>query len=129
MKVKAYKTGDKPDGSRGFSGGIKRATVAFAVLLLISGVAVADPSASTGKAISGQCAACHGSDGIAVNSQYPDLAGQNYKYLVTQLQRFKSGERNNAIMHGIASGLSKTQIQDLAAYFSSVKRAACRGKH
>ncbi|MGN8160566.1 c-type cytochrome [Salinisphaera sp. SWV1] len=127
MKVKAYKAGDKPDGRRGLSGRVKRATLVSAVLLLISGVAVAGPSAGTGKAISGQCAACHGSNGVAVNSQYPNLAGQNYQYLVQQLQRFKSGQRNNAIMHGIASGLSKTQIQDLAAYYSSMKKAACRG--
>jgi len=101
-------------------GGLKGAGVVSLVLLLLSGTAVASPSASSGKAISGQCAACHGSDGIAVNSKYPNLAGQNYKYLVQQLHRFKSGKRNNAIMHGIASGLSKQQIKDLAAYYSSL---------
>ncbi|MDA3920184.1 MAG: cytochrome c [Salinisphaera sp.] len=95
------------------------------VLLGMSSLAAADPSASSGKAISGQCAACHGSNGMAVNSQYPNLAGQNYQYLVQALEHFKQGERNNSIMHGIASGLSKGQIQNLAAYFSSVQNASC----
>lgn len=98
------------------------------VLLGMSSLAKADPSASSGKASSGQCAACHGSNGMAVNSQYPNLAGQNYQYLLQALERFKKGERNNSIMHGMASGLSKAQMQNLAAYYSSVQNASCGTK-
>lgn len=84
--------------------------------------ALADvPSASTGKAISGMCAGCHGSKGKATNTQYPNLAGQNYQYLLEQLKNFKSGQRSNPIMHGMTSGLSKTQMKDLAAYYSELK--------
>lgn len=125
MKFKAHK-GSYKSGSRSISRGVKKLVLVPAALLMISGVAMAGPSASTGKSISGQCAACHGSDGVAVNSQYPNLAGQNYQYLVQQLQSFKSGQRNNGIMHAMASGLSKTQIQDLAAYYSSLKGASCK---
>jgi len=94
-------------------------------LLLMSAAALANPSASEGKAISGQCAACHGSDGIAVNTQYPNLAGQNYQYLVRALTHFKKGERSSPIMQGIAHGLSKAQIRDLADYYSSLSNIAC----
>jgi cytochrome c553 len=95
-------------------------TVAF--LASVTATAVADPSAEKGKAISGQCAACHGNDGTAVNTSYPNLAGQNYPYLVDQLQRFKGGERHSSTMHEMVSGLSDQQIQDLAAYYSSIRR-------
>ena len=99
------------------------------VLLSVSAGALAKPSAAEGKAISGQCAACHGARGVAVNTKYPDLAGQNYQYLVYSLKRFKSGKRDNAIMNGIAKGLSSKQIDDLAAYYASIKKIDCRSKH
>lgn len=126
MTFKAHKNSRKPDERWSISRRMKRMALMPAALLIVSCVAMAGPSANTGKSISGQCAACHGSDGVAVNSQYPNLAGQNYQYLVQQLQRFKSGQRNNGVMHGMASGLSKTQIQDLAAYYSGLKSAACK---
>jgi len=101
-----------------------------AALVVFSSAALASPSATTGKAISGQCAACHGSDGVAVNSQYPNLAGQHYPYLVQQLEAFKSGKRKSPIMHAMASGLSKKQIKDLADYYASLNNISCsKGKH
>lgn len=129
MNIKAHKGSYKSGGTPSVPRGVKRLALIATALLLISGVAMAKPSASTGQSISSQCAACHGSDGVAINSQYPNLAGQNYQYLVQQMQSFKSGQRNNAIMHAMTSGLSKVQIQDLAAYFSSIKNAACNDKH
>lgn len=97
-------------------------------LLSFAGTVQASPDASTGKSIAGQCAACHGSDGVAINSQYPNLAGQNYRYLTQQLEAFKSGSRQNAIMHAMASTLSKQQIQDLAAYYSGLAGKKCDSK-
>lgn len=101
-----------------------------AALLVFSSAALASSSVTAGKAISGQCAACHGSQGVAVNSQYPNLAGQHYSYLVQQLEAFKSGKRKSSIMHSMASGLSKKQIKDLADYYASLSNIACgKGKH
>ncbi|MGA9853058.1 MAG: c-type cytochrome [Gammaproteobacteria bacterium] len=81
-------------------------------------------SAPQGNAVAGQkkaatCAACHGADGNSVSSQFPKLAGQNADYIVRELQRFKSGERKNPIMAGMAAPLSDQDMQDLAAWFSS----------
>lgn len=72
-----------------------------------------------GKAKAATCAACHGADGNALVAMYPSLAGQGENYLVKQLQDFKSGARNNAVMSGMVAGLSEDDMKNVAAYFSS----------
>ena len=64
------------------------------------------------------CASCHGAKGVSTSPQYPSLAGQKSDYLLRALQEYKSGKRKNAIMNGMASGLSLTQMKKLADYFS-----------
>jgi len=83
------------------------------------------PSISTGKAISGMCAACHGSDGRAVVTRYPNLAGQNYQYLLHQLEAFKAGKRKSPIMHSNTLDLSRQKMKDLAAYFANLGPRSC----
>ena len=67
------------------------------------------------------CAGCHGSRGVSISSEYPNLAGQKEQYLKKQLHDFKSGERNNPTMKAMARSLSQDDISNLAAYFSSLK--------
>tara|TARA_B100000035_G_scaffold147765_1_gene125984 strand:- start:112 stop:729 length:618 start_codon:yes stop_codon:yes gene_type:complete len=77
-----------------------------------------------GKELSVSCAACHGDNGISVNPVWPKLAGQNPKYLASQLYEFRKGaegNRNNAVMYGIALTLSDSDIEDLSAYYASLK--------
>ena len=75
----------------------------------------------------GLCAACHASDGNSAIPTNPILAGQHYSYLRNQLNYFqvKEGEdkakRENAVMLGIASGLSSDDIDNLSAYYSKQK--------
>ncbi len=76
-----------------------------------------DPDAGKEKAQS--CAACHGADGNSSNADWPKIAGQQADYIVTQLQAFKSGARENAQMSPMAADLSEQDMHDLAAYFSS----------
>lgn len=64
------------------------------------------------------CASCHGARGVSTNPQYPSLAGQQSDYLLRALQEYKSGKRKNAVMNGMASGLSLAQMKQLADYFS-----------
>lgn len=66
------------------------------------------------------CMACHGLHAQG-NGTFPRLAGQRYGYIVQQLGYFKSGQRQNQIMHAIASGLSKQDMMDLASYVTSLK--------
>ena len=61
-----------------------------------------DPEA--GRAKAGACAACHGPDGNSLNPEWPSLAGQGAPYLETQLRRFRSGERENALMAPAVGG-------------------------
>jgi cytochrome c553 len=68
------------------------------------------------------CAACHGPDGNKPSApDQPILAGQHYDYLIRALTDYKIGRRNNPIMKGFAAQLSKQDIEDLAAWFSSQK--------
>jgi len=94
---------------------------AFAVLL--AGTVHAKGNAENGKAKAAQvCAACHGADGAKpIAPDQPILAGQYPDYLVKALSDYKSGKRSNPIMKAFAGQLSKQEIEDLAAWFSSQK--------
>ncbi len=94
----------------------------LALALSVAGVASAgNPEAGKKKAAE-VCAACHGADGNKPSDPtQPVLAGQHEDYLVRALTDYKLGRRNNAIMKGFASQLSKKDIEDLAAWFSLQK--------
>jgi cytochrome c553 len=81
----------------------------------------APPNPKAGAAISGQCAVCHGNNGISVANNIPNLAGQHYQYLLAQLKAFKNGTRKNSLMQEMVLSLSLQQMKDIAAYFASVK--------
>jgi cytochrome c553 len=100
-------------------------SIAFAS---IAALAFAAPAHAKGNAESGRekaaqvCAACHGPEGNKPSDPtQPILAGQYYDYLVRALTDYKTGRRNNPIMKGFAGQLSKQDIEDLAAWFSSQK--------
>ncbi len=93
--------------------------VATATVMLASPVFAGDVEA--GKAKSAMCAACHGANGISSIPMYPNLAGQKEAYLLKQLQDFKSGQRNNAVMKGMAASLSDADMENLAAYYAQMK--------
>ncbi len=106
---------------------MKKSMVVLGLLLTQSVFASepAQPAATVvGDATAGQqkstvCAACHGADGNSLIPTYPNLAGQDAKYLQQQLAAFKAGERKNAIMAPMAAPLSEQDQADLAAYFGS----------
>jgi cytochrome c553 len=75
--------------------------------------------ADAGKEKSQVCAACHGPDGNSTTPDFPRLAGQYPDYLERALFDYQSGARKNPIMKGQAENLSKQDIKDLSAYFSS----------
>lgn len=67
------------------------------------------------------CVACHGAEGISNNALWPNLAGQKDQYIVIQLKAFKDGSRVHPMMTPIAKMLSDQDMENLAAYFSSLK--------
>ena len=83
----------------------------------------AESDLEAGKTKSATCVACHSVDGNSVNPEWPKLAGQHEGYLIQQLLYFSNGERDNAIMKGIAANLTDQDREDLAAYFASQKVA------
>jgi cytochrome c553 len=80
----------------------------------------AGPDAKVGGEISKQCAACHGNDGMSVDNNIPNLAGQHYTYLLEQMNAYKQKTRDNPIMNEMIGPLNQTQITDIAAYFSNI---------
>ena len=99
----------------------------FTSIFLVLSNAYASDAKKGAVLAQGLCAACHASDGNSVIPANPILAGQHYTYLKNQLNYFqvKQGEnkakRENAVMLGIASGLSSDDINNLAAYYSQQK--------
>ncbi|MGD8430103.1 MAG: cytochrome c, partial [Ectothiorhodospiraceae bacterium] len=77
-----------------------------------------DPSA--GRERARQCQTCHGIDGLGRLPNVPNLAGQNEMYLAKQLRAFRSGERQAAQMSLIAASLTDEEIDNLAAWYSSI---------
>jgi cytochrome c553 len=86
------------------------------------GLVEGDAEAGKNKAIT--CAACHGQDGNSVNPEWPSIAGQHARYSVEQLQAFKGGLRNNALMLGQVMTLSDEDMRNLAVYFEGMPAAA-----
>ena len=93
------------------------------LMLTVSAEVIAEAPAekSAEQTINTVCAACHGADGNSAITLNPKLAGQHPEYLEKQLTEFKSGKRANAVMSGMAAGLSEQEIKDIAAYFAAKK--------
>jgi cytochrome c553 len=84
-------------------------------------VKAAGPDLAKGEATFASCTACHGADGNSVTPIYPRLAQQHPEYLVKQLKELKSGKRANAIMMGMAAGLSEDDMKNVAYWLASNK--------
>jgi cytochrome c553 len=96
-----------------------KSCIAVAALTLLAGPAMAGDAAA-GKAKIGTCTACHGQDGKGTTPDYPNLAGQSEKYLVTAIKAYKDGGRNNPIMKPMVMTLSDADVENVAAYYASL---------
>ena len=97
---------------------MKKLIVLFAVASCLPLCALAQ-DAEAGKKKAALCAACHGLDGNSSAPQYPILAQQTQRYLYLQLRDFNRGRRKDPMMTPIAANLSKEDMLDLSAWFSS----------
>ncbi|HZV64108.1 MAG TPA: c-type cytochrome [Telluria sp.] len=82
-----------------------------AALLLLAGACQAAPAVDA-------CLACHGVAGQGSLAGAPRLAGKNPDYLAHALSMFRAGTRASPIMQGIAHGMSDSDMQAFATYFS-----------
>lgn len=102
---------------------MKHFAIALSVLLGWGGTTWAG-SPEAGEAQSAPCAACHGPTGAAaILPTYPNLAGQNERYLFRQLEMIRDGARDAPLMVGQLDGKSDEDLADLAAFYAMQKPA------
>jgi cytochrome c553 len=98
----------------------------FACLLLVLSASSAAGAADIdqGRAKSLGCQACHGSNGIGTAPDIPNLAGQKAGYIQAQLVAFRAKDRKHDLMNAIAAQLADADIENLAAFWSSLPPTA-----
>lgn len=97
---------------------------AVATLSLLGAALAAAPAGAQKKppqADLEQCARCHGDEGIARDTEVPNLAGQNEAYLVNQLRAFRSGARRHPDMRFMSRTMTDAEIEAYAAYYTALK--------
>lgn len=97
------------------------ALVALAPLIL-----QAEPDLERGKALNRQCALCHGFHGQGIiGGKYPRLAGLPEFYLLSMIDKYKTGELDYQAMTVVGGlrNLSEEDIQNLAAFLSDIDLA------
>lgn len=99
----------------------------FACVFATSSALAAPGSIEAGgaKAEAERCNECHGAQGQGDGHtnpevRFPKLAGQHASYLVTQLQRYRSGQRKHEVMKLNTRDLSDDDLRDLAAFYASL---------
>jgi len=100
----------------------KLTAVTLAACLGAQGASAADAvvgDAQAGAKLVTACQACHGSDGKGLAPNYPNIGGQNEKYLFRQLQMIQDGSREAALMAGQLNGKTETDLRNMAAYYAS----------
>lgn len=75
-----------------------------------------------GKTKASACFGCHGQTGISVMPNYPNLAGQKEQYLISAINQYRNGGRNDPTMKAMVAPLNDTDVANIAAYFSSLAR-------
>lgn len=98
------------------------------VVLMAGAVCFASAALAKGDAAQGKfevysCHGCHGIPGYeTMYPQYhvPRIAGQNEQYIIDALNEYKSGARKFPTMNAQANSLTEQQIENIAAYLSSL---------
>ena len=99
-----------------------KAVSVLLALFSVAGGAYAGGDAKAGAAKSELCQGCHGADGMTVNPECPNLAGQKPGYIFKQVIDFQKGLRNNDTMSAMAALAGSVQdLKDIAAYYASQK--------
>ena len=85
--------------------------------------AAAEGDVARGEKLAYTCLGCHGIEGYRnayPSYRVPKLGGQKAAYLATAVRGYRDGTRAHPTMKAQASSLSDQDIDDLAAYLSSV---------
>lgn len=63
------------------------------------------------------CKYCHGGDGNSLKPDVPNLAGQNAKYLLEQIEKFATRQRDDFVMSDMASRFSPEDKVNVAIFY------------
>jgi cytochrome c553 len=74
---------------------------------------------AAGRNKASACAVCHGANGIAETSQWPDLAGQHASYIEQAMHEYKSGTRADMVMGPMMADLDAESMAEIAAFFAA----------
>lgn len=98
---------------------MKTRNLVFMLAIVAAPLHAADPE--NGKLLSKKCSVCHGKLGLARDPEVPHLAGQSALYIEKSLTDFQKGDRQDRRMTLMVKDLSKEDIKDIAAWYSSLK--------
>jgi cytochrome c553 len=96
-------------------------TFAFAAFALCGSPAHARDAAAGKQKAAQVCNVCHGANGLSTQPNAPHLAGQPAIYTAEQMKAYRSGARKNEVMAVIAKSLTDQDIDNLAAWYESIK--------
>jgi len=122
--LKAYKSGERSHGTMHSQASSLNEQDMADVAAYLSGSEVLtasknDVPATQRPKATEVCLACHGTNGVGITADYPTIAGQHKDYIERALHDYQKGGRKNPVMAGMAATLTPTDIEQLAAYYSS----------
>ncbi|MGA1020498.1 MAG: c-type cytochrome [Candidatus Puniceispirillales bacterium] len=101
--------------------------IVFSVLFTVMGNAWGDDNllqgadAGYGEYLSGECVACHHSEGASKG--IPSITGWDAETFVIVMRAYRSKELDHNVMQMISGRLDDEQIASLAVYFASLPAA------
>lgn len=126
--LKAYKSGERSHGTMHSQAATMTETDMRDVAAFLAGTAAPAKSTSDVPAADRPkateiCKACHGTNGVGLLQDQPNIGGQHADYIERALHDYQRGGRKNAIMAGMVQALTKEDIEQVAEYYSKQKPA------
>ena len=126
VALKAYANEERPHATMHAQAASLSDQDMQAVAQYLSGKEIAKgPAIGTAPKAAQTCIACHGTDGLGIMPEYPNLTGQHPDYLEHALKAYRSGQRKNAVMAGMAATLKDEDIDALAEYYGRQEPSLC----
>ncbi|MDR2000960.1 MAG: c-type cytochrome [Zoogloeaceae bacterium] len=86
--------------------------------VVLADAASRNTALEAGRKVASFCANCHGANGNSTQGDVPNLAAQNPIYLLNQINKFYTGERQDQWMEPVIRLLSETERLNLVAYYT-----------
>ncbi len=77
-----------------------------------------ETAVAAGRRAAFLCVHCHGEDGNSPLDHVPNLAGQNALYLLTQIDKFGDGRRQDEFMSGLVKVLKPEDRFNMAVFYA-----------